>query len=239
MQPNTTLNVFNKSFMTNAVAALIVLLSLLVSRQSYAQCLSNIGFFALSGAVTNWLAIYMLFEKVPFLYGSGVIPNQFHQFKRGIKQLMMDEFFHSTHMKTNPLVTLSQVTIEQFKGQIDYEKLYQMLVQEIQNSSMGAMIAMFGGANALDKLKAPLIEKIKLVLDTLIADLQNSDSVTTQSTMAVFQSTVESMIDERLQELTPGKVKEIIQKMIREHLGWLVVWGGVLGGLIGLLKSLV
>ena len=28
-------------------------------------------------------------------------------------------------------------------------------------------------------------------------------------------------------------VKEIIQTMIREHLGWLVVWGGVFGGLFG------
>ena len=28
------------------------------------------GLFALSGAVTNWLAVHMLFEKVPGLYGS-------------------------------------------------------------------------------------------------------------------------------------------------------------------------
>jgi hypothetical protein len=26
--------------------------------------------------------------------------------------------------------------------------------------------------------------------------------------------------------------------MIREHLGWLVVWGGVFGGLIGLLTAI-
>ena len=32
-------------------------------------------------------------------------------------------------------------------------------------------------------------------------------------------------------------VKEIIQKMIRSHLGWLVVWGGVFGSLIGLASS--
>jgi hypothetical protein len=32
-------------------------------------------------------------------------------------------------------------------------------------------------------------------------------------------------------------VKEIIQTMIRKHLGWLVVWGGVFGGIIGLAMS--
>jgi len=33
-------------------------------------------------------------------------------------------------------------------------------------------------------------------------------------------------------------VKEIIERMIQEHLGWLVVWGGVFGGLIGLVTLL-
>jgi Na+/H+ antiporter NhaD/arsenite permease-like protein len=32
-------------------------------------------------------------------------------------------------------------------------------------------------------------------------------------------------------------VKDIIQQMIKKHLGWLVVWGGVFGGLIGLIAA--
>ena len=36
----------------------------------------------------------MLFEKVPGLYGSGVIPNQFKQIKMSIKQLFMEQFFN-------------------------------------------------------------------------------------------------------------------------------------------------
>ena len=42
------------------------------------------GLFALSGGLTNWLAIHMLFERIPFLYGSGVIPERFEDFKQGI-----------------------------------------------------------------------------------------------------------------------------------------------------------
>jgi hypothetical protein len=34
--------------------------------------------------------------------------------------------------------------------------------------------------------------------------------------------------------MTPQLVKEIVQDMIREHLGWLVIWGCVVGGLLGL-----
>ena len=52
-----------------------------------------LGSFALSGGLTNWLAIHMLFEKVPILYGSGVIPERFEDFKQGIRELILTEFF--------------------------------------------------------------------------------------------------------------------------------------------------
>jgi uncharacterized membrane protein YheB (UPF0754 family) len=50
---------------------------------------------------------------------------------------------------------------------------------------------------------------------------------------------IDDVVKQRLDELNPTMVKEIVQKMIKEHLGWLVVWGGVFGGLIGLISSLV
>ncbi|MDW2334446.1 DUF445 domain-containing protein, partial [Vibrio sp. 1069] len=34
-------------------------------------------------------------------------------------------------------------------------------------------------------------------------------------------------------------VKEMVQRMIKEHLGWLVVWGGVFGGLIGVISTFI
>jgi uncharacterized membrane protein YheB (UPF0754 family) len=48
---------------------------------------------------------------------------------------------------------------------------------------------------------------------------------------------VERLVDARLAELTPQQVKSIVQTMMRRHLGWLVVWGGVFGGLLGLLVA--
>ena len=47
------------------------------------------------------------------------------------------------------------------------------------------------------------------------------------------------IVNARLEELTPAMVKEIVQDMIKEHLGWLVIWGAVFGGLIGLVSTLV
>jgi hypothetical protein len=39
--------------------------------------------------VTNYLAIYMLFEEVPGLYGSGIIPKRFQQIKATLKTMIM------------------------------------------------------------------------------------------------------------------------------------------------------
>ena len=38
------------------------------------------------------------------------------------------------------------------------------------------------------------------------------------------------------QELTPEKVKSLMEEVIRTHLGWLIVWGNVFGSLIGILS---
>ncbi|MGY8761896.1 MAG: DUF445 domain-containing protein, partial [Nitrospinaceae bacterium] len=82
-------HILNKSFLTNLIAILIIITSYLCPIEP--DLIKSVGFFALSGAVTNWLAIHMLFEKVPFLYGSGVIPNRFDEFKLAIKDLMMKQ----------------------------------------------------------------------------------------------------------------------------------------------------
>ena len=50
---------------------------------------------------------------------------------------------------------------------------------------------------------------------------------------------VDIIVNRRLEELTPEIVKDIIERMIQEHLGWLVVWGGVFGGLIGLATTFI
>lgn len=235
---------FNKSLATNLIALALLLAG--IYSPWYPDQMLNIGLFALSGALTNWLAVHMLFEKIPFLYGSGVIPSQFLRFKSGIKDLIMSQFF--TRENINRFIEAEEeksdqlIDFEPVLEQVDYNALFQRLVDAIMESSFGGMLNMFGGVDALEPLREPFGEKIKryllemtegetfrnLVTDNLKASTLNDD-------MLEF---VESMVDRRLDELTPGMVKDIVQTMIRRHLGWLVVWGGIFGGLIGLLVSL-
>ena len=53
--------VINKSLLSNAVALMFVIVGYLMEGPVQIYIL-NVGLFALSGGVTNWLAVHMLFE---------------------------------------------------------------------------------------------------------------------------------------------------------------------------------
>lgn len=216
---------FNKSLTTNLVALAIIGISYLSPK--YNEIIYLVGLFALSGGITNWLAIHMLFEKVPFFYGSGVIPNRFEEFKLGIKQLVMTEFFIPQNINVF-VEQQTEVLSTDLGNMIDFDRVFDGLVDAIEGSSMGSMLAMLGGRKALQPLKEP----ITLKLQDIIKEMQESKTNDKKLTLSLLTQ-VEQIIDQRLDELTPGQVKNIIQEMIRKHLGWLVVWGGVVGGLIG------
>ena len=194
------------------------------------------GLFALSGGVTNWLAIHMLFEKVPFFYGSGVIPSRFKEFKLGIKQLVMNEFFTPENIETF-MGKQSEAFATDMKDAIDFDRVFAGLVEAIEGSPMGSMLGMLGGKKALEPLKEP----VTLKLQEIMLEMKDTASAASEekSLTSSLLFRVEQIVDQRLDELTPVQVKNIIQEMIRKHLGWLVVWGGAVGGFIGLGVSII
>ncbi|WP_027859050.1 hypothetical protein [Marinobacterium jannaschii] len=231
----------NKSFLTNLLAAALVAAGYF----SGSNLLFVIGLFALSGALTNWLAVHMLFEKVPGLYGSGVVPARFEDFKRGIRLLMMEQFFTEENIDrflSGDNGTQADLHLAPVIEQLDFEPTFDSLLEVIQNSSFGSMLAMVGGTQALEPLREPFVAKMKHSIEEMTRDEKFiellRDELESPHVMAEMRAKVEVIVQQRLDELTPQLVKEIVQKMIREHLGWLVVWGGVFGGAIGALGAI-
>jgi len=225
---------FNKSLTTNLVALVIIAIG--YTTPVYSEIIYMTGLFALSGGVTNWLAIHMLFEKVPFFYGSGVIPSRFKEFKLGIKQLVMNEFFTPENIETF-MGKQSEAFATDMKDAIDFDRVFAGLVEAIEGSPMGSMLGMLGGKKALEPLKEP----VTLKLQEIMLEMKDTASAASeeQSLTSSLLLRVEQIVDQRLDELTPVQVKNIIQEMIRKHLGWLVVWGGAVGGFIGLGVSII
>ena len=190
-----------------------------------------VGVFALSGSVTNWLAIHMLFEKIPFLYGSGVVLERFEDIKLGIKNLILQELF-SVDQIEKFIFDNKEKAPGGIIEKIDFDKVFVGLVESIESSQLGGMLAMIGGRKALEPLKEPFVKKLKVIIEDFIKENAGNNN----STDELFLK-IENILDARLADLSPNDIKTIIQKMIREHLGWLVVWGGFFGGLLGLIFS--
>ena len=233
----------NKNVITNGVAAVLAIVGLYYQQ----PLLFSVGLFALSGALTNALAIHMLFEKVPLLYGSGVIPARFEQFKDGIYQLVMTQFFSSGNIERF-LAGKQQSHSQAFNfqpviEQTDLSPTFDSLLSVVEQSSFGGMLGMFGGTAALMPLKEPFIGKLKQALVEVSQSDEFNQLVLAQldkpEQLDSMRAQVETIVQQRLSELTPALVKDIIQQMIRQHLGWLVVWGGVFGGLIGLIAGVL
>ncbi|WP_372626525.1 DUF445 domain-containing protein [Arsukibacterium sp.] len=238
----------NKNYITNGVAALIVAIGWFWQQ----PLLLSVGLFALSGALTNWLAVHMLFEKVPLLYGSGVIPARFAEFKAGIYQLVMTQFFSSDNI--DRFITAQQqgssddgkqpaFNFEPVIAKADLTPAFDSLLKVVEQSSFGSMLSMFGGSAALLPLKEPFIARLKDALIGVSRSDEFNQLVLAQldqpEQLQNIRSQVDTIVQQRLAELTPELVKEIIQQMIRQHLGWLVVWGGVFGGVIGALVNFI
>ncbi|MFY4763186.1 DUF445 domain-containing protein [Aliarcobacter butzleri] len=233
----------NKGDITNLISVLIMA----YGYSNANELVFMVGLFALSGAVTNSLAIYMLFEKIPFLYGSGVIESKFTAFKISIHDLIMNQFFTKENLakffEEEVQNSKNSIDFEKILNQVDFTPAFYSLKESVVESPFGGMLAMFGGASALEPLKEPFINK----LQTSMIDISNSPSFLTIVNEAIksknfndeIYEKISKIVNTRLEELTPKMVKEIVQNMIKEHLSWLVLWGAVFGGLFGLIGMLI
>ena len=229
-----------KILLTDLISLLIIILAYMVDTP-YHHAVLFTGLFALSGAVTNQLAIHMLFEKVPFLYGSGVIEKNFDVFKVSIKEMIMKQFFTKEQLSNFFAKEEQKIDLSPLVENADFTPAFEALSKTVMESQFGGAISMFGGEQALEGLREPFAKKLKSAVSAIVS----SNSFKTQLDQHIQNSAlsddminaVEDLITNRLEELTPMMVKELVQELIKEHLGWLVVWGGVFGGLIGLLSS--
>lgn len=232
----------NKSFITNMISIILVGVSFLIPEE-FSKYFLYAGLFALSGSITNQLAIHMLFEKVPFLYGSGVIASKFEAFKSSIKELMMREFFTKEQLDSFFAKEEKKLNLVPIIEETDFSPAYDALTKTVMESSFGGMLGMFGGERALESLREPFSSKMKTAVinivqsDAFNVTLQNHLQGSTLSNDML--DSIEKVIDARLAEITPQMVKEMVESIIKEHLGWLVVWGGVFGGILGIVSSIL
>ncbi len=230
----------SKSLLTNLIAIAVILLSFIIP-QNFSNAVLYTGLFALSGALTNHIAVHMLFEKVPFLYGSGVIELKFEAFKKAIKDMMMKQFFTREQLNNFFAKEEQQLDLAPLVQSADFSPAFDALTKTVMESQFGNMLNMFGGESALEALRDPFSKKLKSAVTKIVGSdtfkAQMDHHLQHSSLSDDLINSIEKIVEKRLDELSPKMVKEMMQDLMREHLGWLVVWGGVFGGVIGLVSS--
>lgn len=238
------MNIFTKNTLPTLLSLIVFALSYIV-QEPFQSPLRAMGLFAFSGAITNWLAVYMLFERIPFIYGSGVIPSRFESLKSALFDLVKNNLFKMDNVqkafKKDDTDGGFKFDADPIIDTINLDKAYDQLKQAILESSFGSVLNMMGGESVLEPLREKITEKLRgFIRDTAEGEdfqkaIKSGLSKVTGSDS--FMVKIEQIVKDRLDELTPVMVNDIMKDMIREHLGWLVVWGAVFGGLLGLVAN--
>ncbi len=231
-----------KELLTNIVATSVVASSFFTP-STISNHLYLTGAFALSGSLTNQIAIHMLFNKVPFFYGSGIIELKFEELKLSIKELILNEFFTKKRIEEFLNSEEKKIELAPLIEKFDFSSAFEAMISAVSESKLSSVLNLIGGVSALDGLKEPFTKKLK----SSIVKIVKSDEFKNELDRFLKSSTfsddlvqkIDNIVQKRLDELSPTMVKDMLLKLMNEHLGWLVVWGGVFGGILGLLSSFI
>jgi uncharacterized membrane protein YheB (UPF0754 family) len=185
----------------------------------------------------------MIFNKVPYLYGSGIIEKNFISFKKAIKTMIMTQFFNKEKLDTFFEKELSEIDFKPIVKKADFSKIVDSVYEEIRDTTLGGAFCYIGGDNLLDTMKKPLRKKLKKTVISIVESdtfkAQVNDYIEEASFSTDLIDKVEVLVDERLNDLSPKMIKDLVSKLIKDHLSWLVVWGGIFGGLMGFISTLM
>ena len=145
---------FSLSFLFSAAINHILFNNTIVNKQKSVagEFIFQIGLFGFAGGITNWLAVKMLFDRIPFLYGSGVIPARFKEIRETVKNTIMKTFFDEVYLER-----YIREKADKLKGNIDItakltevlnspkvDKVMDEKLTELGTRPEGMMFAMMG-----------------------------------------------------------------------------------------------
>lgn len=252
-----------KDTLSNTVTFVIMIIGIVLrleedidDRDTPGSFLIAFGLFGFSGGVTNALAVKMLFDKIPLLYGSGIIPERFLEIRAAIKSMLMRAFFEPSFVERTindklPLLLDSldiQGRMESFAKSSTFDTMMEGAVEELlANPNAGMMLKMAGKENILNMGKPMAVN----MLTNLAPKMQqfmmgeggegngNGGDGKSPVDVAIIIKHIDEMMEARLLHLTPSIIKTLMEGVIRDHLVWLVVWGNIFGGMIGLVAAII
>jgi hypothetical protein len=185
----------------------------------------------------------MLFDRIPFVLGSGVVPRRFEAIKRAIADVLINTFFEEAFLSRYVVSKAGQLT-----AMLDADTLATLLDSPAVNKLLdakladlaarpeGVMLGLIGmPTEQLKPVLIPLIISAACDILPQVTEQLNPRAQLFQSGLGYFRREAARLVDSKMRELSADDVTAVLDSVIRHELGALVVWGAVLGGLLGLL----
>jgi uncharacterized membrane protein YheB (UPF0754 family) len=227
----------------------------------------SVGLFAFSGGITNALAVKMLFDRIPGLVGSGVIPARFREIRQKIQDLILKHFFSEEYLREfferekgsldwrsfvrgsesgrGPVARILEKQWDRFTGPDTLDPILDREIDRLMDSRIGGLLVMVGPQNvkpAVSQFVMSFVSSWKgKVMD--FADKAGPGEleleIDEEKLVEAVRAKVTVLLERKIAQLEPGTVKRMIEDVIRNHLGWLVVWGNVFGAILGVVGFLI
>lgn len=226
-----------KSLLTSLTSLLIIIIGLFFPSPKIGELITNTGLFALVCALANVFALQIVFSRL--------IVNRFDEFKASIKMFIMREFFSLETVEEMLTSGGGEILFDfsHLDACLDYDELYEATVEAIIESPIGGMIKLVGGSDRFEPLRNVFKNKIrKIIIEYSHSRVVRDKLIASTDSKAMAKHLImkiEQVVDIHLRELTPVKVKGLVHDMVSTPLGWLVVWSGILGGIMGVIKTFI
>lgn len=184
---------------------------------------------AITGWVTNYLAIKMLFhpkKKIKLLFFSvqGIFPKRQDVLAERLGRIVSKELFSFSDIKERFTSTSTAVEINKVLD----EKLEDFL--DVKLKTTLPMLAMFLNKDAKAKIK-----------DTLHQEFQNilPDILNKYSEKLERDINIEEIVAQKVTAFSSDKLEQILFSIMKKEFKFIEILGGVLGFLIGLIQLLL
>jgi len=210
--------------------------------KEYEKYILAFGLFGFSGGFTNWIAVTMLFVRVPGLIGSGVIPVRYVQIRETVKDVIMDTFFDPEFLNSFLGGKLEQYGAnikpeEHVQGMLESDEFSKKIDDNLNTlgdrPEFASVIAMGIQPEQLKPMIVPFISGFATELAPLLKAKMTDPKVVVN--IEDVRTQIEVYMSVRMETLTERKVTRLLSFVIRDHLGWLIVWGCVFGSILGVI----
>jgi len=202
------------------------------------------GLFGFAGGMTNWLAIRMMFDKIPFLIGSGILLNNFVEIRDNVKKTTMATYFDAGHLshyvtqKTEIILNSLQLdeSIREVIRSPGVQALISDKIEEVFSTPEGLVLGLVVNKEKVKLNIMPSFENAGKDIVPLVSQLiRNSEHLSEEK----VRDQVDRLITSKLVEMHPKNIIAVVKEMVENELGWVIVWGNVFGGLLGLILEVV